>query len=119
MQRRDFLKVVGGAVVPARAAATERPNIVYILADDLGWGDLGCYNRDSAAPTRQAAPLASEGVRFTDMPSPSSVCTPTRYGIGSGRSSWRSGLKGGVLTAYSPNTVESGRLTEPAMLKAQ
>ena len=119
MQRRDFLKVVGGAVVPARAAATERPNIVYILADDLGWGDLGCYNRESAVPTPQADRFASEGVRFTDMHSPSSVCTPTRYGILTGRYCWRSRLKSGVLNGYSPNLIESGRLTVPAMLKAQ
>ena len=67
------------------SGAAEKPNIVYILADDLGWGDLDCYNHDSAVPTPYANRFAEQGVRFTDMHSPSSVCTPTRYGILTGR----------------------------------
>jgi arylsulfatase A len=119
MQRRDFLKALGAAAVPGRGAIPERPNIVYILADDLGWGDLGCYNRESAVPTPQADRFANEGMRFTDMHSPSSVCTPTRYGILTGRYCWRSRLKSSVLNGYSPSLIEPGRLTVPAMLKAQ
>ena len=61
---------------PPRPAAERLPNIVYILADDLGWGDLGCYNPASAVPTPNADRLAGQGVRFTDMHSPSAVCTP-------------------------------------------
>ncbi len=100
-------------------AVRERPNIVYILADDLGWGDLGCYNRESAAPTPNADRLASQGVRFTDMHSPSAVCTPTRYGVMTGRYCWRSRLKKGVLNGYSPNLIEPDRLTVPGLLKSQ
>jgi arylsulfatase A-like enzyme len=104
----------------APALAAERlPNIVYILADDLGWGDLGCYNAASGVPTPNADRLASQGVRFTDMHSPSAVCTPTRYGIMTGRYCWRTSLKNGVLWGYSPNLIEPGRLTVPAMLKAR
>lgn len=104
----------------APALAAERlPNIVYILADDLGWGDLRCYNPASGVPTPHADRLASQGVRFTDMHSPSAVCTPTRYGIMTGRYCWRSRLKSGVLWGYSPNLIEPGRLTVPAMLKAR
>ena len=101
----------------ARGAAAARPNIVYVLADDLGWGDLGCYNRRSAVPTPNMDRLAGQGVRFTDMHSPSAVCTPTRYGILTGRYCWRTSLKKGVLWGYSPNLIERGRMTVPAMLK--
>jgi arylsulfatase A len=101
----------------AWSAEPRRPNIVYVLADDLGWGDLGCYNPKSDIPTPNADRLASQGMRFTDMHSPSAVCTPTRYGIMTGRYSWRSRLKEGVLWGYSPNLIEQGRLTVPALLK--
>jgi arylsulfatase A-like enzyme len=95
------------------------PNIVYILADDLGWGDLGCYNSETAVPTPNANRFATQSIRFTDMHSPSAVCTPTRYGILTGRYCWRSKLKSGVLWGYSPNLIEPGRLTVPAMLKSR
>jgi len=92
---------------------------VYILADDLGWGDLRCYNAESAVPTPNADRLASQGIRFTDMHSASAVCTPTRYAILTGRYCWRSSLKKGVLWGYSPNLIDKGRLTVPGMLQRQ
>ena len=95
------------------------PNIVYVLCDDLGWGDLGCYNPESAVPTPNADRLATQGVRFTDMHSPSAVCTPTRYGILTGRYCWRSSLKKGVLQGYSPNLIEPERMTVPSLLKSR
>ena len=115
MLRRTFVQGLAAGAI----AAPRLPNIVYILADDLGWGDLRCYNRDSEIPTPHADRLASEGVRFTDMHSGSAVCTPTRYGIMTGRYCWRSSLKRGVLNGYSPNLIEPGRLTVAAMLKRQ
>ncbi len=119
MQRRDFCRLLGAAPMWAQAAAPETPNIVYILADDLGWGDLRCYNKQSAVPTPNADRFAGEGMRFTDMHSPSSVCTPTRYGILTGRYCWRSSLKNGVLWGYSPNLIEPGRMTVASMLKSR
>lgn len=95
----------------------ERPNIVLILADDLGYGDLTCYNPKSGIATRSLDRLAGEGVRFTDMHSPSAVCTPTRYGLLTGRYCWRSRLQRGVLQGNSPNLIEEGRLTLPSLLK--
>ena len=68
------------ATATATAAVKDRPNIVVILADDLGSGDLGCYNKDSKIPTPRMDRLASQGMRFTDAHTPSSVCSPTRYG---------------------------------------
>ncbi|MCC6394429.1 MAG: arylsulfatase [Bryobacterales bacterium] len=117
INRRSFLAGLGAAC--QLHAAPQKPNIVYVLADDLGWGDLHCYNPLSAVPTPNADHLASQGVRFTDMHSPSAVCTPTRYGILTGRYCWRSRLKEGVLWGYSPNLIEPGRMTVASMLKAQ
>ncbi len=120
MNRRHFfrsLSLIPAAGLRAAAAPVARPNIVYILADDLGWGDLGCYNRFSAIPTPNMDRLAREGMRFTDMHSPSAVCTPTRYGIMTGRYCWRSRLKEGVLWGYSPSLIEEGRLTVPRLLQ--
>jgi len=118
LSRRGFLWSAGAPLAMLRAAG-DRPNIVYILADDLGWGDLGCYNPKSAVPTPNADRLAGQGLRFTDMHSPSSVCTPTRYGILTGRYSWRSRLKRGVLNGYSPDLIEPGRLTVASMLRSR
>ena len=84
----------------------ERPNIVYLMADDMGFGDVGCYNSDSRIPTPNMDRLAAEGMRFTDAHSPSAVCTPTRYGVLTGRYCWRSRLKFGVLYAYEPPLIE-------------
>jgi arylsulfatase A len=114
LTRRSFCASL--AALPARPP---RPNIVLMLADDLGWGDLRCYNPDSHIPTPNLDRLAGQGVRFTDMHSPSSVCTPTRYGLLTGRYCWRSRLKSGVLQGYSPNLIEEGRLTLPSLLRAQ
>src|SRR6266511_1329563 len=104
-------------LVPALLAARETPNIVFILADDLGSGDLGCYNKDSKIPTPNMDRLAREGVRFTDMHTPSSVCTPTRYGLLTGRYAWRTPLQSGVLWGYSASLIETNRLTLPKFLK--
>ncbi len=118
--RREFLAGLGAALAASSLdAAPSKPNIVYVLADDLGWGDLRCYNPESAVPTPNADRLAGEGVRFTDMHSPSSVCTPTRYGILTGRYCWRTRLKRSVLQGYSPSLIEPGRLTVPRLLKSQ
>ena len=118
--RRSFLQSIGATAAFTTnlpGAQQQRPNIVYILADDLGWGDLDCYNAKSAVPTPNANHFAAQGIRFNDMHSPSAVCTPTRYGILTGRYCWRSSLKKGVLWGYSPNLIEENRLTVPAMLK--
>lgn len=93
------------------------PNIVIVMADDLGYGDPGCYNPQSAIPTPHIDRLAREGMRFTDAHTPSSVCTPTRYGLLTGRYSWRTRLKSGVLWGYSPALIETNRLTIASLLK--
>lgn len=93
------------------------PNIVYILADDMGYGDLQCLNKDSKIPTPNMNRLAKEGVCFTDAHSNSAVCTPTRYGILTGRYAFRSRLKKGVLNGFSNALIEPGRSTIADFLK--
>lgn len=96
-----------------------RPNIVVILSDDLGQGDLSCYNPDSKIQTPHLDRLASEGMRFNDAHSPSGVCSPTRYGLLTGRYAWRSSLKKGVLSGSSAPLIEKERLTLPSMLASK
>jgi arylsulfatase A-like enzyme len=109
--------LLSGFAVGAAAEPSKKPNIVFILADDLGYGDLGCYNKDSKIPTPNLDRLAAQGMRFTDAHTPCSVCTPTRYGILTGRYCWRTSLKRGVLQGYSPMLIEPKRLTVASLLK--
>jgi len=112
-----WVLALGAAAGAADPATPDRPNIVYILADDLGYGDLSCLNPQSKIPTPRMDRLAREGMTFTDAHSPSSVCTPTRYGVLTGRYCWRTRLKSFVLLGYDRPLIEPGRLTVPALLK--
>lgn len=102
----------------AATGTTPRPNIIYILADDLGLGDVSCYNPKCAWQTPLLDRLAREGMMFTDAHSASSLCTPSRYALLTGRYAWRGPLKRGVTRGYSPPLVEAGRLTVPTLLRA-
>lgn len=93
------------------AQSVKSPNVVIILADDLGIGDLTCYNPGSQISTPVLDGMAAQGLRFTDAHSGSSVCTPTRYGLLTGRYAFRSPLKKGVLFGYSPSLIEADRFT--------
>lgn len=97
----------------------QKPNVVIILADDLGYGDPQIYNSESKIPTPNIDYLAEVGMRFTDAHTPSSVCTPTRYGILTGRYAWRTDLKKSVLWMWDRPLIETDRLTFPRMLKAK
>lgn len=108
----------------AQAQQTRRgdkrlPNIVYILADDLGYGDLSVYQPQGRIRTPNIDRLAAEGMRFTDAHSPSGVCTPTRYSILTGRYPWRSRLPVGVLKGYSRPLIESDRPTVASLLASR
>ncbi len=97
--------------------AAEKPNIVLILADDLGYGDVGCYNKDSKIPTPHLDQLAREGMRFTDAHSPSSVCSPTRYALLTGRYAWRTRLQRNVLGPWDRPLIAADRLTVSKLLQ--
>ena len=99
------------------AVANGSPNIVLILADDLGYGDLGCYNAESKVATPHIDRLALQGMRFTDAHSPSTVCTPSRYSILTGRMCFRTGYRGVFVGVGGPALIEEDRLTLPRMLR--
>ncbi len=97
----------------------KNPNIIFILADDMGYGDITAFNENSKIKTPQLDQLAAEGMRFTDAHTSSSVCTPTRYGLLTGRYNWRSRLKSGVLTGKSKALIPNERSTVASILKTQ
>jgi arylsulfatase A-like enzyme len=99
------------------AAAKQQPNILLILADDLGYGDVRCYNPESKIPTPHLDQLATQGMRFTDAHSPSTVCTPTRYSLLTGRMSFRTGMVNVFTGVQGPCLIEEERLTLPGMLR--
>jgi len=133
MDRRNFLKAIGLSgvsmglsgflgcakeLVSARQRLTrKKTNIVYILADDLGYGDVSCLNEDGKINTQNIDSIARAGMKFTDAHSGSAVCTPTRYGIMTGRYSWRTRMKSGVLGGWSKPLIKPDRMTVASMLK--
>lgn len=98
---------------------TQNPNIVYILADDMGYGDVSALNSEAAWKTEHIDQIAEEGMTFTDAHSGSAVCTPTRYGVLTGRYSWRTRLKQGVLWSWDPPLIEPGETTIGSILQAK
>lgn len=98
-------------------AAGRNPNIVFILADDLGYGDVSCYNSQSKVPTPRIDRLAREGIRFTDAHSPSTVCTPTRYSVLTGQMPFRAGRVPVFTGAGGPCLIREEQLTLPQMMR--
>jgi len=95
-----------------------QPNIVFVLADDMGYGDVHALNEASTIPTPNLDSLAADGCAFVDAHTPSSVCTPTRYGVLTGRYCWRGSLKRGVINGYGKPVIEPGRQTVADLLRA-
>jgi len=126
MDRRDFCKsmAIGAAAVllprwPRSAAgetAPRKPNIVFILADDIGYGDLGPYGA-TKVKTPNCDRLAREGVRFTDAHAPAAVCTPTRYAFITGQYAWRNPAGAGILSGEAPLAFDPAMTTTPSLLK--
>lgn len=103
----------------AKAESATRPNIVFILADDQGFGDVGALNPESKIPTPNIDRIAAEGMIFGDAHTSSSVCTPTRYSVLTGRYHWRTRLQKGVLGGFSKPLISPGRMTIASMLQNQ
>ncbi|MCZ6771970.1 MAG: arylsulfatase, partial [Proteobacteria bacterium] len=118
-----MLKAMGAVTAAAslssslRANTRAKPNVVFILADDMGYGDLSCLNENSQIPTPNIDRIAHGGIYFTDAHSPSALCTPTRYGILTGRYCWRTRIKRGVAWGYSRHLIEPERMTVASLLK--
>jgi arylsulfatase A len=107
--------VLPGAIEARDAIA--KPNIVFIMADDMGYGDVGCYNPESKIPTPHMDRLAREGIRYTDAHTSFAVCTPTRYGVLTGRYCWRTRMRHGVCSGYNGPLIEKDRLTVAGVLQ--
>lgn len=99
--------------------AADKPSFVFILCDDLGYGDVKANNPDGKIATPHMDSMAAKGMRFTDAHSSSAVCSPTRYGVMTGRYNWRTRLQSFVLGGLSPRLIEPGRMTVASMLKSQ
>ncbi len=94
-----------------------RPNVVYFFVDDMGYGDASCLNPDSQIQTPHIDRLAEEGMVFTDAHSSSAVCSPSRYGLLTGRYNWRSHLQQGIVTHYGDPLIAEDRLTVAGFLQ--
>ena len=117
MKKQALAGMIAG-LMALTAIAQDKPNIIYILADDWGLGDVKIYGRDRCKiDTPHMDRLAEQGMKFTDAHSSSSVCTPTRYSVLTGRYNWRSRMKSGVLFGFSSPLIEPGRETVASMLK--
>ncbi len=97
--------------------AQSLPNILFIYADDLGYGDVACYNPESKVPTPNLDQLANDGMLFTDAHSPSTVCTPSRYSVMTGRMAFRLNYRGVFTGVQGPCLISPGRLTLPELLQ--
>ncbi len=119
--RRAVVGLAFAGALPAsaatRGAASDKPNIVLILADDLGYGDLSSYGATKLR-TPHIDSLASQGMLFTDAHAEASTCTPTRYGLLTGRYSWRTWLKYSALSTDGPLLIEEGRMTVASLLNS-
>ncbi len=102
---------------PSAGTRDQRPNIVYFFVDDMGYGDASCLNPESKIQTPNIDRLAREGMTFTDAHSTSSVCSPSRYGVLTGRYNWRSSLQRGIVGPYGDPLIAEDRLTVPGFLK--
>ncbi len=111
------LLLISACATEPQQPADSPPNILLILADDLGYGDIGVYNPESEIPTPNIDRLAAEGIRFTDAHSPSTVCTPTRYSVMTGRMAFRTGMRGVFAGVQGPSLINDSLLTLPEMLR--
>ena len=104
----------------AEEITAQKPNIIVILADDLGYGDVQCYNpQRGKIPTPNIDKLAAQGMRFTDGHSSSGVCSPSRYTLLTGRYHWRTRLQAGIVGQYEEPLIAADRLTIAGLAKQQ
>lgn len=116
---RNSLLLLPALMLGGVCQAEQKPNIIFILADDMGYGDVSYYDSNSKLNTTNLDAMASEGVVFRDAHTSSSVSTPTRYSILTGRYNWRTTKKSGVLSGYSKALIPSSRTTMASMLRTQ
>src|SRR5215470_10993400 len=117
MSRLIAIVALAAMALPARAGDAKQPNVVIILADVIGYGDFGCYGA-TKVKTPNVDRLAAEGRRFTDAHTPSAMCTPTRYGLMTGKYAFRNApVARGVLSGIAPLAIDVHQLTLPKIFK--
>lgn len=109
--RKHLFGIIMALAVGLTALAAEKPNVIFILADDMGYGDVSGLNPQSQIQTPNLDRMIGQGMSFSDAHTSSSVCTPSRYSLLTGRYAWRTRLKTGVLTGYSPHLLAPDRMT--------
>ena len=107
--RFSVVLAIASLNLPAYVQGDDRPNIVVILADDFGVGDIQAHYPNNKIATPCLDQLVRQGMSFTDAHSPSAVCSPTRYGLLTGRYAWRTRLQEWVIAAYEPPLINTGR----------
>ncbi len=113
-----LMALIGCVMFESRAAEARKPNVVVILADDLGYGDVSCYNRDRGKiPTPHIDALAQAGMRFIDAHSSSGVCSPSRYSLLTGRYHWRTRLQRGIVGVWGKPLIAPDRMTIASLAK--
>jgi arylsulfatase A len=118
--RQMFTAAFAALLLPFSVTSSPKPpNIIVILADDLGVGDIQAHYPDNKIATPYLDKLVREGMSFTDAHSPSAVCSPTRYGLLTGRYAWRTRLQEWVVAAYEPPLIDQARVTLPGFLRDQ
>ena len=113
-----YLILLISACQPSTDKNEKLPNVIFILADDMGYGDVRALNPNSGTPTKNIDHLVNDGMHFTDAHSNAAVCTPTRYGLLTGRYAFRTRLKSGVLVGYDPPLLAPDRLTLGGLFSA-
>ena len=113
---RPIFVLLGLLLMAVGATATPKPNVILIYTDDQGFGDMSALNPESKFQTPHLDRLAREGILFTDGHSSDTVCTPSRYGLLTGRYNWRTTLKRGVFGAEVKGLIEDGRMTVASLL---
>ena len=123
MNKRNLISIVilccvtTATISCSKEQTLQKPNVIYILADDMGYGDVSALNPEGKINTPGIDKMVAEGMYFSDAHTSSSVCTPTRYGILTGRYNWRSTLKSGVLGGASPALIPTDRTTVASLMK--
>ena len=113
------MKTLATLLFTAFIMLAEKPNIILVYVDDMGYGDASCLNPQSKFKTPHLDRLAREGMTFTDGHCSDTVCTPSRYGLLTGRYAWRSTLKRGVMGAEGECLIADGRVTLASLLRGQ
>ncbi|HCU86361.1 MAG TPA: arylsulfatase, partial [Verrucomicrobiales bacterium] len=113
------MKILATLLITVMAVLAEKPNIILVYVDDMGYGDASCLNPKSKFKTPHLDRLAREGMTFTDGHCSDTVCTPSRYGLLTGRYAWRTTLKRGVMGAEGKCLIADGRMTLASFLRGQ